>query len=672
MFRLTACLLLWSALALPATAAPTATTAAAEPPAPNPEASYQFAIAKALASEGEVQTALDAYQKAENLAPDAPYILVDHAQFLARVAQAAQTADEQRRLLGQATDKVERARRLAPENPDVLRAVGAIYLDQSARDPGALAKAMEAFEMVYRQGRADPQMALVLGRLYLDQGQADKSVEVLTALSRDLVQNRTVYLFLVEALLRAEKNEQAEGRLRELLAFAPDSVEGRLTLADLQSRRGDNQGAAQTLSAAPDAVRADPRVGRQLAWALYLSGDLDGALRAVEPLLTTEPGDRRMSLLKGLILAALGRNGEAADLLIKVRQAQPEDPTLARSLAQVLQRAGRREEGVAVLADVAGRLGKAGKSEEERAVRLDLAQAYFDMEQWDKGTETLAPLRTASEPAVRTEALMLQADALIRAKRYDEAITLLAQAGDSPQVVSKRAEALLRAGRNQEGEEQIARLTHLSNSAGSAGSAGGAAGGTVGREEVMSMLAAAQAYQRAQRYESSIPLLQQLQQLHPDDLGSGFLLGTAYERTGRHDEAIALFRRLLEIQPDFHAALNYLGYIWAERGENLEEALSLSRRAVALAPDNGAYVDSLGWAYYRLGRFEQARVALERAARLEPGDATLQEHLGDVYVALGQTDKALEVYRRALELGDDNAEQVRRKLDRLQTPRTPG
>jgi Flp pilus assembly protein TadD len=86
---------------------------------------------------------------------------------------------------------------------------------------------------------------------------------------------------------------------------------------------------------------------------------------------------------------------------------------------------------------------------------------------------------------------------------------------------------------------------------------------------------------------------------------------------------------------------------------------------VALEPDNGAYVDSLGWTYYQLGRHEQARGYLERAARLEPTDATLQEHLGDVYVALGQNDRARKAYGRALELGDDNAEKVRHKLDNL-------
>ena len=182
------------------------------------------------------------------------------------------------------------------------------------------------------------------------------------------------------------------------------------------------------------------------------------------------------------------------------------------------------------------------------------------------------------------------------------------------------------------------------------------------------MLAAAQSWQRLDRYPESIPVLERLAAKQKDSVAAGFLLGSASERTGQRPRAVAEFRRVLEIDPDFHAALNYLGYTYAESGENLEEALSLAGRAVALEPDNGAYVDSLGWTYYQLGRHEQARNVLERAVRLEPADATLQEHLGDVYVALGQNERAREAYRRALELVDDDnldVDQVRRKLERL-------
>ena len=121
----------------------------------------------------------------------------------------------------------------------------------------------------------------------------------------------------------------------------------------------------------------------------------------------------------------------------------------------------------------------------------------------------------------------------------------------------------------------------------------------------------------------------------------------------------------LEVAPDHAPTLNYLGYMWAEDGENLGEALELILRAVALDPDNGAYVDSLGWAYYQLGRFEEARGHLEWAARLIPSDPTIHEHLGDLYVILNDFTHAKASYEQAIELSGDNLDQVRSKLRSL-------
>lgn len=129
---------------------------------------------------------------------------------------------------------------------------------------------------------------------------------------------------------------------------------------------------------------------------------------------------------------------------------------------------------------------------------------------------------------------------------------------------------------------------------------------------------------------------------------------------------MATFRSLIEAEPDFAPALNYLGYMWAERGENLEAALDLVRRAVALDPDNGAYVDSLGWAYFQLGRLVEARSHLERASRLIPDDATILEHLGDAQVAAGDRAAGRESYRRAAALGGDNLRAVQKKLADLE------
>jgi tetratricopeptide (TPR) repeat protein len=635
---------------------------AAPPPA---EASFQFALAKMLAVEGSLPEALTAFQEAERLAPDSPYVRLEHGQLLARLAQYSRAPGVREEYLKKAAETLSRAREIAPDNLDVLRAVGEVYLDLSAQDPSALATAQEALETLRKRDPEDPQASLTLGQIYLDQRQPEKAAEVLRDLVARLPQQRMAYALLVEALLRADRPAEAEKVLGDILGFDPGSLEARLTLVELLSQRGDHRAAVETLQGAPEAVRDEPRLRRQLAWELYRTGDLEGALKTAEPLLAAQgdagPDRPFLSLVKGLALAAEGRNREAAEILGPLHEGQPDNVPLSLTMARVLQRDGRRAEATRMLSELADRLAKEGKADDERDVRLELAQAWIEAKDWTQAGKVIAPLLASDDPAVRTQAVLLQAETLVGEGRQAEALALLERpvgkdgtSPPSPVIQSRRAEVLFRSGDEREARRILSGLAESG--------------------DTPSMLAAAQSWQRLDRYPESIPVLERLAAKQKDSVAAGFLLGSAYERTGQRPRAVAEFRRVLEIDPDFHAALNYLGYTYAESGENLEEALSLAGRAVALEPDNGAYVDSLGWTYYQLGRHEQARNFLERAVRLEPADATLQEHLGDVYVALGQKERAREAYRRALELGNGNAgntgsagnagntEKVRRKL----------
>jgi tetratricopeptide (TPR) repeat protein len=652
------------------------------PGAPARGGDFEFLMANLLAGDGMLPEALSAFEEAEKVRPDSAYIHLEHAQLLARLAQAARLPSAQTGYLRKATDEVGKARRLAPHNLDVLRGVGLVYLEAAGQDPEALHTALEALETVHQGDPQDLQTALSLGRLYLEQQQPAKAAEVFREVIHESPQQRAAYALLVEALLRDDKAREAETVLAQILDFEPAALEARLTLAELEGRRNDYAAVLATLAAAPEAQRRDVRLQRQLAWAYYLTGDVDRALATVEPLLppgsaapaphqpppapppatpaiAADPDDMQLVLLKGLALAAQGHNEEAAELLEKLRGTRPNDAALAGILAKVLERCGRPDEAARVLAELDAGLAKAGKQDEERQARLELAQVYYDAKQWDRVSETLQPLLRLGpkEEAAREPALQLAADALVQRKSYDEALKLLDRSQTNPPsatLAAKRAEVLFRAG--HEGEA----LHHLQELAGAQDSHSG--------------LAAAETYQRLDKYAESVPVLEKLVARPdaglppPGSKAAHFLLGAAYERSGKREQAVAEFRGLLKADPDYHAALNYLGYMFAERGENLDEARKLIEKAVALEPDNGAYVDSLGWVYYRLGRLEQARSALERATRLETADGTVQEHLGDVYGAMGQRDRAGEAYRRAiaLETGDPaKAEAVRRKLDSL-------
>ncbi len=90
-----------------------------------------------------------------------------------------------------------------------------------------------------------------------------------------------------------------------------------------------------------------------------------------------------------------------------------------------------------------------------------------------------------------------------------------------------------------------------------------------------------------------------------------------YEREKNYDAAEKSFRSVLATDPENAGALNYLGYMYAERNIRLEEAQQLISKALDIDPDNGAYQDSLGWVYYWLNKLDQAADQLRLAVKVE-------------------------------------------------------
>ncbi len=115
-----------------------------------------------------------------------------------------------------------------------------------------------------------------------------------------------------------------------------------------------------------------------------------------------------------------------------------------------------------------------------------------------------------------------------------------------------------------------------------------------------------------------------------------YFRGICNERNKNWPAAEADLKMALKLYPDQPHVLNYLGYSWVDQGLNLDSALDMIRKAVSLRPDDGYIVDSLGWAYYRLGRYDDAVTELERAVELKPQDPVINDHLGDAYWKVGR------------------------------------
>ena len=140
-----------------------------------------------------------------------------------------------------------------------------------------------------------------------------------------------------------------------------------------------------------------------------------------------------------------------------------------------------------------------------------------------------------------------------------------------------------------------------------------------------------------------------------------FQVGTAYERHKDFKQAENYFRQSLKLAPDFAEVLNYLGYMWAERGENLTEAKTLIEQALKQEPENAAFLDSMAWVLFKLNQPKAALVFQLKALKFqkEP-DATLHDHLGDIYAALKQTEQARAQWELSLSI--EPSEAIQKKL----------
>lgn len=135
-----------------------------------------------------------------------------------------------------------------------------------------------------------------------------------------------------------------------------------------------------------------------------------------------------------------------------------------------------------------------------------------------------------------------------------------------------------------------------------------------------------------------------------------FSYGVSAEQAGLFAKAAEALKKSIEIDPaNAGRACNYLGYMWADRNENLDDAETMIRRAVELEPGNGAYLDSLGWVYFRKGKYAEALNELLRAAELlQEDDAVVFEHIGDTYEKLGKSAEAVIYWQKAYRLDGEN------------------
>jgi tetratricopeptide (TPR) repeat protein len=613
------------------TTPPSATGAAPDRTA---EAYAQFLRAHVSADAGNVDEAIAAYRRAMTLDPASATIPAELAELF---------AGENRNAEAQAA--AEQALKIDADNKPAHRVLGQIYAGRAgnAQDTRAgrasqeedVTLAIEHFEKALETPvrQTDIDVRALLSRLYVAADQFDKAIPLLTDIVKEAPSWRDGPSLLMEAYSGAGKTKEALDWLEDA---APDNPQLYSTLAGFYARERrwvDAAGAyEQALKASPRSF--DLRVN--LASMLLNTGSRTDLLRARDVLREAigirGTDERALTLLS----QAERRSGDPAAAEAAARKAIGQNTRNPRSyfvLAEALEDQHRFQAVVDALAPAVSSLrGTADGAFALSMLLPHLGFAYQELGQFDKAIQVFEDARklVPNDPSMTTYLIRAQMAAKNYTAAAEIAHTARAQSPDDLRLASLESSALRRAGKVDQGIAAMEELFHRQ------------------QDDPDAYIAMAQVYADSNRGAQAVRVLQDAQAKFPTETGIVFELGTVLDRQKRFSESEAVFRQLISKEPDNAAALNYLGYMLAERGERLNESVDYIKRALAIDPDNGSYLDSIGWAYFKDGKTDLALEHLQRAADMLTTNSVIQDHYADVLFRVGRYNDAIAAWNKAL------------------------
>ena len=530
--------------------------------------------------------------------------------------------------------------------------------------PPAAQSAASKLIGVYLSGRQAQQLR--------DFSAAASAYEKAIALDPDAPElvNRT---FLMEVCVG--NFERAKALAPKVLKLDPSDAVAMLVLTIDRVKAGDTAGALKQAATLPS-EGVHRFIGPfALAWTRMAAGDLAGADTALQGLDKFNGFQPLKVFQLGLLYDFAGNAAKAQEYYDKALAASSQlNWRLADVIANFHDRHGRPEQakelydrfikqnsGSDLGVSVAAARGSGRPKPPIGSAAEGLAEAMFDLARVLNQAETidLALLYDRFALALRPKfplAQLLLADVLSAQHKPEESLAVLGEIqSGSPYYWSAKLRGAINLDTLDRSDEAIAQLRAMTTENTALIAAEMQLGDILRNKKRYAE--AVTAYDEAIRRSTALGL--------PDRWTLFYDRGVALERSGQWQRAEADLQRALELKPDQPMALNYLGYSWIDRGENLEKGLKMIEKAVELRPEDGYIIDSLGWAHYRMGDYAGAVQYLEKAIELVPEDPTINDHLGDAYWRTERLVEARYQWRRALQFGpqENDVKPIEAKLE---------
>ena len=580
--------------------------------------------------------------------------------------------------VSKAIDNYKLAMRADPDSSFLANSLADLYLQT-----GQLRSAVAEFEEVIRRNPDDINARRILARFYtarIREGQQNRlnqemlraALEQYNKVVEKSPNDAETWLFIGRLEKLAQNSANAEKAFKKALELDKENEEAMTGLAMVYADLGDNTGAsemlrrvaeknpnlrtltslaatyeqmkeyklaAETYGRALEMNKENTDLKRAYAQALFVAGENDKAQTVFEELIGEESNDLLAALRLSQIYRQKRDYAKAHQYATKARQLDPNNLEVQYNEVSLLEAEGKSPEAIALLKEVLDSIPKRPTSLSEKNNRVILLERlgilYRASEQIPQAVTAFREIMEI-DPDVGGRAAAQIVDALRAGKDFAQAEAEMKKALEKyrDDRVVKLVAANLYADLGQFAEAEATLKALLD-----------------GKDDRETFISLAQVYEKAKKYgemQKAIDAAEKLSTTEEEKEAVYFVRGAMYERVKKYSEAEAEFRKVLALNPESPSALNYLGYMLADRNARLEEALEIIRKAVDMDPHNSAYLDSLGWVYFRMNRLDEAAEYLKKSLERGSRDATVHEHLGDVYFSKDNMKDAISQWEIAI------------------------
>jgi tetratricopeptide (TPR) repeat protein len=604
------------------------------------QAYYDFAMAHldaelagAYGNRGEyVNKAIDFYRQAMKADPSASYIAEELTEFYVQTGNLDKAMQEANDLL-----------KANPANNNARKILARIYSrqigdpDQGKVDQTMLKNAIEQYQKITQADTKDSESLSMLARLYRishDDAAAEKTYQDVIALDpndEDALNGL--------AMVYADRGDipNAITMLKQAIEKNPDPRTV-VMLAEFYEQIKDFSNAADTMKQALSMTNDNVRIRRALAVDLFAAGRLDEALTAFQELAADDPRNVPLQLQIAEILERKHDFKGAGEALAKAHAVQA-STEVRFAEEELLRLQGRTKPAIAAMEGLLNETKKDQYQDQEKLQRLRMLSVLGKMQE-DVGNtqEAVAAFRQISDidSSLGANVEYQVIEAYRNGKDYklarQEADAALKKFSGDRGLVLEHALLMADLGQTDPAVNELRGLSNFSKD----------------RDALITL---AQVQDKAKRFDDerrSLDSADTLSKSPEDKQTIEFARGAMYEREKNFDAAEKAFRSVLEVEPENPGALNYLGYMYADRGVRLEEAQQMILKALNLDPDNGAYQDSLGWVYFKLNKLDEAADELRLAVDKVGKDPTVHDHLAEVYFKQGKFREAIQQWEASI------------------------